>query len=704
MENRAEEVSLMLPESFSTVAIAISGSKNSKRAVKWALDKFIPEGMTHFRLLYVRPMISAVPTPLGIYIPIANVRDDVVAAYKKEIDWHTNAMLKSYEHLFYKRKVEMITTVIEADDVSDALSNAISKLKINKFVVSATHQNAFFRKVKGNNNLSSKIASFCPSFCTVYVVSKGKLASIRPATRAMYEITSCGSSSTVSQSFSSCSSTEKSDPSISDITSIESRIPVNQIDVNSELEKLRIELNCSQDMAENGSINDSDLMKKETKLKELYYTEEVIRELGIQGKENHELAGREVEHGIKSVRQKTLLRNDVEENAAQALCEKQVLEKSLSGDAEPYKIYTWEEIKSSTLSFSDAMKIGMGAFGTVYKGILHHGVAAVKVLHSSGDHMNKQFKQELDVLGRMYHPHLVLLLGACPDHGCLVYEYMENGSLDDRLQYKDNTTPIPWFYRFKIAWEVASALAFLHNAKPEPIIHRDLKPANILLDYNYVSKICDVGLSTMLPVLNFSTSTIYKDTAPVGTICYIDPEYQRTGKVSPKSDIFSLGIVVLQLLTGKPAIGVVHIVESALEDGNLRDVLDSMAGEWPEKETRELAELALACVELRGKDRPNLVTEVLPVLERLKKSTFEVWSSTNPSPALPPSHFICPILQEVTDPCIASDCYTYDRKAIETWIRTEVKSPVTNLSLPDINLIPNHSLRSAILDWKSSPN
>ncbi|KAG0447618.1 hypothetical protein HPP92_028252 [Vanilla planifolia] len=641
MENRAEEVSLMLPESFSTVAIAISGSKNSKRAVKWALDKFIPEGMTHFKLLYVRPMISAVPTPLGIYIPIANVRDDVVAAYKKEIDWHTNAMLKSYEHLFYKRKVEMITTVIEADDVSDALSNAISKLKINKFVVSATHQNAFFRKVKGNNNLSSKIASFCPSFCTVYVVSKGKLASIRPATRAMYEITSCGSSSTVSQSFSSCSSTEKSDPSMSDITSIESRIPVNQIDVNSELEKLRIELNCSQDMAENGSINDSDLMKKEAKLKELYYTEEVIRELGIQGKENHELAGREVEHGIKSVRQKTLLRNDVEENAAQALCEKQVLEKSLSGDAEPYKIYTWEEIKSSTLSFSDAMKIGMGAFGTVYKGILHHGVAAVKVLHSSGDHMNKQFKQELDVLGRMYHPHLVLLLGACPDHGCLVYEYMENGSLDDRLQYKDNTPPIPWFYRFKIAWEVASALAFLHNAKPEPIIHRDLKPANILLDYNYVRK---------------------------------------------------------------PAIGVVHIVESALEDGNLSDVLDSMAGEWPEKETRELAELALACVELRGKDRPNLVTEVLPVLERLKKSTFEVWSSTNPSPALPPSHFICPILQEVKDPCIASDCYTYDRKAIETWIRMEVKSPMTNLSLPDINLIPNHSLRSATLDWKSSPN
>ncbi|KAI6672201.1 hypothetical protein NL676_000107 [Syzygium grande] len=88
----------------------------------------------------------------------------------------------------------------------------------------------------------------------------------------------------------------------------------------------------------------------------------------------------------------------------------------------------------------------------------------------------------LEILSKIGHPHLLLLIDACPDHGCLIYEYMENGSLEDRLLRKNSTPPIPWFDRFRIAWEVASALVFLHNVKPKPIIHRDLKPAKILLD------------------------------------------------------------------------------------------------------------------------------------------------------------------------------------------------------------------------------
>ncbi|KAK0596582.1 hypothetical protein LWI29_017022 [Acer saccharum] len=93
---------------------------------------------------------------------------------------------------------------------------------------------------------------------------------------------------------------------------------------------------------------------------------------------------------------------------------------------------------------------------------------------------------------------MVLLLGACPEYGCLVYEYMENGSLEDRLFRKDDTPTIPWRTRFKIAAEIATALLFLHQNKPEPLVHRDLKPANILIDHNYVSKIGDVGLARLV--------------------------------------------------------------------------------------------------------------------------------------------------------------------------------------------------------------
>jgi serine/threonine protein kinase len=99
---------------------------------------------------------------------------------------------------------------------------------------------------------------------------------------------------------------------------------------------------------------------------------------------------------------------------------------------------------------------------------------------------------------------------------------MENGSLEDRLFQKNSTIAIPWFDRFRIAWEIASALSFLHSSKPQPIIHRDLKPANILLGHNLVSKIGDVGLSTILN--SDDLSAMYKEMAPVGTLGFIDPD------------------------------------------------------------------------------------------------------------------------------------------------------------------------------------
>lgn len=223
---------------------------------------------------------------------------------------------------------------------------------------------------------------------------------------------------------------------------------------------------------------------------------------------------------------------------------------------------------------------------------------------------------------------------------------MENGSLEDRLLQKNGTPPIPWFDRYRISWEVASALAFLHNSKPTPIVHRDLKPANILLDHNLVSKIGDVGLAAMFQSDPSFPSTMYRDTGPVGTLCYIDPEYQRTGLISPKSDVYAFGMVILQLLTGKPAMALAHVVDTAIRVGQLEDILDRKAGNWPIEETKELAELGLHCVELRRKDRPDLHDQVLPSLGRLKMVADKARdSASNVHLPPPPSHFICPILK-----------------------------------------------------------
>lgn len=213
---------------------------------------------------------------------------------------------------------------------------------------------------------------------------------------------------------------------------------------------------------------------------------------------------------------------------------------------------------------------------------------------------------------------MVLLLGACPEYGCLVYEFMANGSLDDRLFRRGNTPPLPWQLRFKIAAEVGTGLLFLHQTKPEPLVHRDLKPGNILLDRNFVAKISDVGLARLVPPSVADNVTQYRMTSTAGTFCYIDPEYQQSGMLGTKSDIYSLGIIILQILTARPPMGLTHHVERAIEKGIFKEMLDPVVPDWPEDEALSLAKLALKCAELRRKDRPDLGKEILPELNRLR--------------------------------------------------------------------------------------
>ncbi|KAL8118791.1 U-box domain-containing protein 51-like isoform X1 [Apium graveolens] len=288
-----------------------------------------------------------------------------------------------------------------------------------------------------------------------------------------------------------------------------------------------------------------------------------------------------------------------------------------------YRTYTIEEIEVATNRFSESAKIGEGGYGPVFKGYLDHTAVAIKVLRPDIAQGKEQFQKEIEVLSCMRHPNMVLLLGACPEYGCLVYEYMENGSLEDRLFRKHNTPPISWRTRFKIAAEIGTALLFLHQSKPEPLVHRDLKPANILLDRNYVSKISDVGLARMVPPSVADSVTQYHMTAAAGTFCYIDPEYQQTGMLGTKSDLYSFGVMLLQLITGKPPMGITGQVSNAIEKGDISQVLDPSVPDWPVEEATAFANLCLKCCELRRKDRPDLATVILPELERLRELACE---------------------------------------------------------------------------------
>ncbi|TQD98556.1 hypothetical protein C1H46_015804 [Malus baccata] len=758
----------------SVVGIAISGDKNSKYIVRWALDKFVPEGNVFFKLIHVRPRITGVPTPMGSRIPISQVREDVVAAYRKEMEWQASEKLVPYKKMCASRKMQVDVVLVESDDVADAIAEEVAKSAISNLVLGAPSRGIFKRK---QNGLSSKISACTPRFCTVYAVSKGKLSSVRASDAESVESVKYENSDTCSVSSSSsntsssqtgtdrgsvssnshfrspslpmqrfqaltninqtllstkknsndtihsrcqsqdlgsfvtdCQSWTSDQASTSDVVTDYS--PESQATFNLELEKLRIELRHAKGMyamAQSETIDASRKiynlnklrLEEAVRLKEINSMEEKAIISATQEKEKYESAKKEADYMRECVKREVAHRREAEMQAMHDAKEKEKLEQALVCPVQQYQKFSWDEIVTSTSSFSEDLKIGMGAYGTVYKGNFHHTTAAVKVLHSIENRQTKQFQQELEILSKIRHPHLLLLLGACPDHSCLVYEYMENGSLEDRLLQKNGTPPIPWFERFRIAWEVASTLVFLHSTKPKPIIHRDLKPANILLDHNLVSKIGDVGLATMLNS-DPSMSSIYSDTGPVGTLSYIDPEYQRTGIISPQSDVYAFGMVILQLLTAKPARAITHLVETAVKDKNLTDVLDPKAGHWPMEETRQLAELGLSCAELRRRDRPDLKEQVVPLLERLKEVADTAKNSAPPVQCLPPNHFICPILKDVMDePCVAADGYTYDRKAIEKWFEENNNSPMTNLPLPNKDVILNYTLLSAIMEWKT---
>ncbi|KAK4584215.1 hypothetical protein RGQ29_022097 [Quercus rubra] len=287
-----------------------------------------------------------------------------------------------------------------------------------------------------------------------------------------------------------------------------------------------------------------------------------------------------------------------------------------------YRRYTVEEIEKATNFFSESLKIGEGGYGIVYRCYLDHTPVAVKVLRPDAAQGRSQFLREVDILGCIRHPNMVLLLGSCPEFGILVYEYMANGSLDDRLFRKGNTPALSWQLRFRIAAEIATGLLFLHQTKPEPVVHCDLKPGNILLGHNYLSKISDVGLSRVVPAVDENV-TQFHTTSAVGTFCYIDPEYQQTGMLDVKSDIYSLGIMLLQLITAKPPMGLAYIVEQSIENGTFTEMLDPAVLDWPVEEALCFAKLALQCAELRRKDRPDLCKEVLPELSRLRELAEE---------------------------------------------------------------------------------
>ncbi|KAB2045542.1 hypothetical protein ERO13_D01G143000v2 [Gossypium hirsutum] len=213
------------------------------------------------------------------------------------------------------------------------------------------------------------------------------------------------------------------------------------------------------------------------------------------------------------------------------------------------KHFPFEILVAATKDFHPHQKLGEGGFGPVYRGKLDDGrEVAVKKLSHSSRQGKKEFENEARLLARVQHRNVVNLLGYCV-HGAeklLVYEYVTNESLDKLLFKSNRKTELDWKRRYEIISGVARGLLYLHEDSHNRIIHRDIKAGNILLDDKWVPKIADFGMARLFP-----EDQTHVNTRVAGTNGYMAPEYVMNGRLSVKADVFSFGVVVLELISGQ---------------------------------------------------------------------------------------------------------------------------------------------------------
>ncbi|KAL7095061.1 hypothetical protein ACP275_10G001600 [Erythranthe tilingii] len=310
------------------------------------------------------------------------------------------------------------------------------------------------------------------------------------------------------------------------------------------------------------------------------------------------------------------------------------------------KAFSFEDMQTATSGFVITTQIGQGGYGKVYKGTLADGVVvAVKRAQQGSLQGDKEFYTEIEMLSRVHHRNLVSLVGYCDEKGeqMLVYEFMPNGSLHDLLsaQYR---APLNFKTRLHIALGASRGILYLHTEADPPIIHRDIKANNILLDSKWTAKVSDFGISRLAPVSEDAKgdSNAHISTNVKGTPGYVDPEYFLTRKLTEKSDVYSLGIVFLELLTGMQPIShgrnIVREVNAACGSGMMVSIIDRKMGPYPSECVKKLMALALRCSLDETKDRPTM-QEVVRELENIT-TMFEQQSSTGDTDTVPEMNVI----------------------------------------------------------------
>nr|ACN27265.1 unknown [Zea mays] len=308
-------------------------------------------------------------------------------------------------------------------------------------------------------------------------------------------------------------------------------------------------------------------------------------------------------------------------------------------------------LRAATDNFAESNRLGEGGFGTVYKGVLpdNQEIAVKRLSQSSGQGI-QELKNELVLVAKLQHKNLVRLVGVCLQEyeKLLVYEYMPNKSIDTILFDSEKSKELDWGKRVKIIDGIARGLQYLHEDSQLKIIHRDLKASNVLLNSDYTPKISDFGLARLFGGDQSREVT----NRVVGTYGYMSPEYAMRGHYSIKSDVFSFGVLILEILTGRSSSGSFNIEQSVdllslvwehWTMGTIVEIMDpSLRGKAPAEQMLKNVHIGLLCVQDNPVDRPKMST----VNIMLSSGTMPLQSPLKPAFFIPKSGYYSTVHSE----------------------------------------------------------
>lgn len=283
------------------------------------------------------------------------------------------------------------------------------------------------------------------------------------------------------------------------------------------------------------------------------------------------------------------------------------------------KLFSLKEVRVATEDFFPGNKIGEGGFGSVYKGTLKNGThVAIKVLSSESTQGSREFLSEITAISDVVHENLVKLYGVCMEgkSRMLVYNYLENNSLAQVLLGSNHSNiQLGWRTRHKICIGVARGLAFLHEEVEPHIVHRDIKASNILLDKDFTPKISDFGLAKLLP-----PNATHVSTRVAGTAGYLAPEYAIRGQVTRKSDTYSFGVLLLEIVSGRSHTNtrlpdedqfLLDRTWALYEQGKLERIIDAtLSHDLDIEEACRFLKVGLLCTQDEAGLRPSMSTVV----------------------------------------------------------------------------------------------